>query len=475
MAAIERLRAGRRRGGVRLDRLRPARGRRQLAGAALRPALLRLQPAQTTCPRRAWITRYWLAKSRNYAAACANTAAKRALLRAPDHARHRARHGADPAGARASSTISFYGYSYGSYLGQVYATRFPSRVGRFVLDGVVEPAAGSGTPPTSTRTAPSTATSNVFCPLPGQPPRAPSTSGKRWRAIKRGYYRELRRLDRQPAAGGRLGPDELADAMLDAGYYVYDWVDHRPGLLRRWSGSHRGASARRALPRRQLGDDNGFAMYNAVQCSDAPWPGWSTHPRDAAGRCTARAPFLTWGNTWFNAPVPDLAGARRTAGWPCPGAGVTAKMLLISETRDAATPYSGALRRPPAVPLGLAGRRRRRHDPRELAVRRAVRRQHRRQLPAHRRRADAGSAGNRADRRLPAAAAARSPYDVGGRVSPALGSDRMSPLLRQDLRRRPAAHGAERRSGREGPQPDRRLGRAQPVEGVVGQPASRRR
>ena len=35
--------------------------------------------------------------------------------------------------------ISYYGYSYGTYLGQVYATRYPTRVGRFVLDGVVNP------------------------------------------------------------------------------------------------------------------------------------------------------------------------------------------------------------------------------------------------------------------------------------------------------------------------------------------------
>ncbi|BCM65229.1 MULTISPECIES: alpha/beta hydrolase [Streptomyces] len=36
--------------------------------------------------------------------------------------------------------ISYLGYSYGSYLGQVYATMFPRRVDRVVLDGVVDPA-----------------------------------------------------------------------------------------------------------------------------------------------------------------------------------------------------------------------------------------------------------------------------------------------------------------------------------------------
>ncbi|MFF7445588.1 MULTISPECIES: alpha/beta fold hydrolase [unclassified Streptomyces] len=35
--------------------------------------------------------------------------------------------------------ISYLGYSYGSYLGEVYATMFPSRTDRVVLDGVIDP------------------------------------------------------------------------------------------------------------------------------------------------------------------------------------------------------------------------------------------------------------------------------------------------------------------------------------------------
>ncbi|MFC9278305.1 alpha/beta hydrolase [Streptomyces collinus] len=36
--------------------------------------------------------------------------------------------------------ISYLGYSYGSYLGEVYATMYPRRVDRVVLDGVIDPA-----------------------------------------------------------------------------------------------------------------------------------------------------------------------------------------------------------------------------------------------------------------------------------------------------------------------------------------------
>jgi len=41
--------------------------------------------------------------------------------------------------------LTYAGYSYGTYLGATYAQLFPSRVGRFVLDGPADPIAYSGT------------------------------------------------------------------------------------------------------------------------------------------------------------------------------------------------------------------------------------------------------------------------------------------------------------------------------------------
>jgi pimeloyl-ACP methyl ester carboxylesterase len=41
--------------------------------------------------------------------------------------------------------LTYAGYSYGTYLGATYARLFPGRVGRFVLDGTVDPIAWSGT------------------------------------------------------------------------------------------------------------------------------------------------------------------------------------------------------------------------------------------------------------------------------------------------------------------------------------------
>ncbi len=288
-------------------------------------------------PRKAWIKRFWLRKSRDYAAACADTAAERALL---PHltTRDTVRDMEAIRAALGEQRLNFYGFSYGSYLGQVYATRYPTRVGRFVLDGVVNPnrvwyAANQD------QNRAFDANMKVYWRYLAAHPEAFGL-GTRWRAIERGYYRTLRELDREPAANGRLGPSELADTMLSAGYYVYDWADlgrEYADLVRRGRGEALRSRYREANP----ADDNSFAVYNAVQCTDTAWPGLVRTLRDAWAT-HRRAPFLTWANTWFNAPCLSWQAPRRTKP-PVSGRAVTSKILLISETRDAATPYSGAL------------------------------------------------------------------------------------------------------------------------------------
>src|SRR5207248_3610128 len=41
--------------------------------------------------------------------------------------------------ALGASQINYYGFSYGTYLGQVYSTLFPQRMRRMVLDSNVDP------------------------------------------------------------------------------------------------------------------------------------------------------------------------------------------------------------------------------------------------------------------------------------------------------------------------------------------------
>ena len=288
-------------------------------------------------PRTRAIRRYWLRKNQSYSKACADTATKRSLLAhmtTLDTVR-------DMDALRAAlgvETLNFYGFSYGSYLGQVYATRYPSRVGRFVLDGVADPqrtwyAVGLDQDRAFERNL------NTYWKYLAAHPGT-FRLGSSWKAIRRGYYRKLAQLERKPAAGGKLGPSELADAMVEVGYYVYGWPEYGRDysqLIRKNRGGAMFAHYRDG----SMGDDNGFAVYNAVQCTDAPWPGTQKTLKDATA-LNRTNPFLTWNNTWYNAPC--LSWKAPSQGRPTvSGAGLGAKILLISETRDAATPYSGAL------------------------------------------------------------------------------------------------------------------------------------
>jgi pimeloyl-ACP methyl ester carboxylesterase len=45
--------------------------------------------------------------------------------------------------ALGQAKLDYIGFSYGTYLGEVYAEKFPSHVGHFVLDGVIDPALSS--------------------------------------------------------------------------------------------------------------------------------------------------------------------------------------------------------------------------------------------------------------------------------------------------------------------------------------------
>jgi hypothetical protein len=178
-----------------------------------------------------------------------------------------------------------------------------------------------------------------------------------------------------------------------------------------------------------MGDDNNFAVYNAVQCSDAPWPGWA-RTRANSWAVHRRAPFVTWGNTWYNAPCLTWkapAHARQAV----TGRSVSSKILLISETRDAATPYSGALAVRRLFPTSslVAGVNGTTHASSLSGVpcvdNTVASYLSTGLVPAR-------LPGNRADRRCPRVQPP-APNAFWGRTTTPAGQDQLSPLLRQEL------------------------------------------
>lgn len=288
-----------------------------------------------TSPR---LRRYWKATTTRYARACGTAKAARLLPFMSTEANARDVNAIRE--ALGQRTISYYGFSWGTMLGQTVMTLFPHTLKRVVLDGVED-----------TRQGPLAAgfdqdrhfdtNMDVFWRWVARHDRTfhLGTSGA---AIRRTFYRERRRLVRHPAAHGRLGPDELTDAMLDAGYYVYGWQQDAQmfaDLVNKGDGSE--LLAAYAASSVGKANENGYAAFSAVTCTDGRWPGWAETLRRSRA-VDRKAPFETWASTWYSTPC---------IAWPAPvhaqprirPSSALPKILMMSETKDAATPFPGAL------------------------------------------------------------------------------------------------------------------------------------
>ena len=157
------------------------------------------------------------------------------------------------------------------------------------------------------------------------------------------FYSTEAQLAAHPA-GGQVGPDEWTDVFLEPGYFEQTWVQWAQ-VFANWVHMHNSAAAEALVSLYQAvdtpGNDNEFAVYLSVLCTDSHWPlNWSVWNRDV-WQIYRRAPFEAWGNAWFNAPCIFWA-APSTSGVHVNGTGIRSA-LLIDETLDAATPFQGSL------------------------------------------------------------------------------------------------------------------------------------
>jgi len=132
--------------------------------------------------------------------------------------------------------------------------------------------------------------------------------------------------------------------MTNAGYYVYDWVDIGHAFADLLNSNDPTAMIKRyedANPTTP-GGDNSYAMYLATQCTDAPWPRSQTKLDADNWRLDQRYDYFTWSNAWFNGPCAYWHAAAHQP-VQVTGRHVKVKVLMIGETFDAATPFSGSL------------------------------------------------------------------------------------------------------------------------------------
>jgi pimeloyl-ACP methyl ester carboxylesterase len=237
--------------------------------------------------------------------------------------------------------LSFLGYSYGTYMGQVYATLFPHRVRRMVLDSTVDPT-GTWWADNIAQDYAFQARINAFYAWLARYDRVYHLGATAAQA-RRAWYATRTRLAKHPIGnpgGPSIGPAEYDDTFGYGGYDDSVWPQLAAALA---AYQHSGSTSLMIAAFDEFGktSENLFSVYNAVECADAAWPRKWSYWDSAARRVYRSAPFEAWGNTWFNAacafwPVHGPARPMRIGAPGLPG------ILMLQGTLDAATPYAGA-------------------------------------------------------------------------------------------------------------------------------------
>ena len=247
--------------------------------------------------------------------------------------------------ALGDTKLNYLGYSYGTLLGQVYAELFPSKTGRLVLDGAVDPAA-SDYEGTETQAKGFESALKAFladcssqddCPFPG----SVDDSLLQIRAL-------LDSLDASPLQntdGRQLGSAAMFTAIILPLYNADNWMYLRqlfatvkqgdPSYAFQLADSYNGRNADGTYA------DNQTEAFISINCLDAHGDGNVEQMRQEAAELKAAAPVfgpqMSWGGTGCpNWPVP---AKRDRVPIVAPG---SADILVVGTTNDPATPYSWA-------------------------------------------------------------------------------------------------------------------------------------
>ncbi|MGW2132978.1 alpha/beta fold hydrolase [Streptomyces coelicoflavus] len=195
--------------------------------------------------------------------------------------------------------ITYFGTDWGTYLGLVYASLFPRRVERMVLDSVVRPS-GVGYRDALRKNVLSERNAGIFFDWIAKYDDVYHL-GTTGAEVEANYYEGQDALRAAPV-DGRIGPSEWADVFEPVVYRSWTWLS-RAKILSDWVVNEDPASLRANYSPPGFPHQNRHAMTNAVNCTDGPWPtDWKRWHRDYTRQYNAGNRFLTWTNAWYNAP-----------------------------------------------------------------------------------------------------------------------------------------------------------------------------
>jgi pimeloyl-ACP methyl ester carboxylesterase len=251
--------------------------------------------------------------------------------------------------------LNYYGASYGTLLGAIYANLFPAHTGRMILDGNLNPVAwstGNSRKPALVRMdspQASQATMTAFLDLCGKATtKACAFSAGTPAATTAKWHKLLRLVSKHPVTLGKHQTFTYADTVVSVDLdSVARWQSDAALLQRLWVAATSGElspplstpSPAPAPPASGSSYYSGVEQQLAIMCADSP------NPRDPAAYAAAAArgtfaPEYAW-TTLGCAHWPAAAAQDRYAGpWNRPTASA---ILLLANTGDPVTAYQDSV------------------------------------------------------------------------------------------------------------------------------------
>ncbi len=281
--------------------------------------------------------------------------------------------------------LTYLGFSYGSYLGQVYANLFPDRVRALAIDGVLDPVAWAGTPKTAGRPQTDRIRSAdgswkalreilVRCDKAGGTKCrfAPGDPVKNLAVIADRLKARPLELDGGPDGTSRFTYADMVSVLLGTLYSPYGAEEATSFLAQLWILTEPPAAvtpAARARATAQLVKikkavelrqrhgwgfpyENGFEAFLGVLCTDGLNP---RRPEDFTAPSRAadkRAPYFGRLWSWLSSPCAmSTWTARDEDAYYGPFTRRTAApVLVVGNYWDPATPYEGAVKAASLLP-----------------------------------------------------------------------------------------------------------------------------
>ncbi|UGT62179.1 alpha/beta hydrolase [Nocardia asteroides] len=228
---------------------------------------------------------------------------------------------------------SFLGYSYGSALGAAYASMFPDRADRVVLDSIV----GDTHLDRDGMRRYALGMEQTFPDFAAWAAARDDTYGlgRTPDEVRAAYLELADRLDREPVDG-------LTGAIFRGSVFAYLFDERQyPVLAGLWQSLRTGAAPPDTGEVPDLASfDNSWTVFLAVTCNDVDWPEEVQPYRDAVAEDRERYPLYGaaaaniipcayWPHEPAEPPVPVLADG-------------PANILLVQNRRDVPTPHRGA-------------------------------------------------------------------------------------------------------------------------------------